>query len=368
MSDLFPDALPREQRLPTLLQAGVWLVFLFSPIFSLVSAPIPLWTKTLGFTSLTLFCVVYLLCYLVPRPLRRLPRWANTLGYTVVLAAIALSLAYAAGYSALAVLPFICATWVFLHRFRTSLIAFIVFSVILIGASVVWIPADERTIFAGALLTAMLMILGVRFALEKETQGRILSSRVALAEQREGWARDVHDLLGHSLTVVAVKTELASKLVERDPARAKAGLAEVLALTRDALAEVRSTVTDLRTPDLGTQILASRAACEAAGIRFSSPNSEVAEEIHEPIRGLFAWCLREAVTNVVRHAGARSCTVQVGPGELRVSDDGRGGVSPDGAMEGNGMRGMRERCEAVGATFQVGPGPQGRGTEVVVTV
>src|SRR5690606_543184 len=127
-------------------------------------------------------------------------------------------------------------------------------------------------------------------------------------EERERVARDVHDVLGHSLTVVSVKAELAERLVDVDPARARAELVEIQSLTREALAEIRATVSGLRVARLGDELVAARTALTGAGIEADLPeNPDVVDPRH---RIVVAWVLREAVTNVVRHSGATRCTVE----------------------------------------------------------
>ena len=182
---------------------------------------------------------------------------------------------------------------------------------------------------------------------EAEARQREADERLAVVAERERVARDVHDILGHSLTVMTVKTELAGRLVDIDPERAKAELAELHSLSRQALAEVRSTVGALRTPDLRTELASACTALTAAEI-----DADLPVDVDVPaVRGsLFAWALRESVTNVVRHSGASRCVVKVEPTRMTVRDDGRG--IPDHAF-GNGLRGLTERVESAGARLSV---------------
>lgn len=360
-----PDTLPRGQRFPVLLQAGVWLVFLVSPVFSSFRPENPLWVTCLGLLTVAVFSAVYLVSFTFYRPIAPLSRIANTAIYSVVLAVLGAILWVPASFSALSVLPYIAATWLFKHSLRVGLIATGALISFLIAACALWVPTESRPAIALWIGIAMLMVTGVRYAAEREDHTRALQDQLKLAQQREAWARDVHDVLGHSLTVVALKTELASRLIERNPAKAHAELQEILALTRQALAEVRSTVTELRTPELETQILSARSACEAAGLRFSGPGPEAANTVPSPQKGLFAWCLREAITNVVRHSGATACSVEVSPTRLIIADNGRGFAGADG----NGIRGMRERCAEAGATLTIeSASPTTPGTKVTVSL
>ncbi len=181
-----------------------------------------------------------------------------------------------------------------------------------------------------------------------------LQEQLAVTAERDRVARDVHDVLGHSLTVVTVKAQLAERLVEADPERARAELVEVQQLARQALAEIRATVRGLRSTALEDELLVAADALASAGIAADLPDDpEVLDPRH---RTTAAWALREAVTNVVRHSGAGHCEVVLAPGAIEVRDDGAGVAS---APEGGGLRGLRERAAAGGGSLEVGPGPAG---------
>ena len=172
---------------------------------------------------------------------------------------------------------------------------------------------------------------------------------LAKVAERERIARDLHDVLGHTLSVIILKSELAGKLIDRDPQRAKAEIADVEKTSREALAEVRTTIRGYRGYSLDAELKQARATLETAGVKVQSESAEVAlTPVQESV---VALVVREAVTNVVRHAGARNCLLRLTPvnGSCRfeIHDDGRGG----GTVEGNGLRGMRERIEALGGTL-----------------
>jgi len=182
---------------------------------------------------------------------------------------------------------------------------------------------------------------------------------LAVTEERLRFSRDLHDLLGHSLSVIALKSELARKLVERDPERAAAEMADINAVTRGALADVRAAVQGYRRLTLPEAIDAARLALKTAGIgcELAAPPPELPRETEN----VLAWALREATTNVVRHSGARHCEMRVvadGDGaELEVLDDGRGpGVGGD---DGSGLRGLRERVARLRGQLDAGPAPGG---------
>ncbi|GAA5164693.1 sensor histidine kinase [Pseudonocardia eucalypti] len=178
---------------------------------------------------------------------------------------------------------------------------------------------------------------------------------LAVAGERERMARDLHDVLGHSLTTITVKTALARRLVESgaDGERVAGELRETEDLSRRALADIRATVSGQRRMSLVAELVSARAALRAAGIEADLPHAvdDVEARAEEPL----AYVLREGVTNVVRHSGAGRCTVRVGARWLEVVDDGAG---PPGEP-GNGLTGLAERLAEVRGTLDFGPLPTG---------
>ena len=217
---------------------------------------------------------------------------------------------------------------------------------LLVAASLLWNTHPESHWQVLGISLTEIPIIIARIALELQERRTAAERELALVSQREALGRDVHDILGHSLTVLTLKAEVARRLIERDPAAASRELDEVITLARGALADVRSTVTRLRSPDLASQMEATRTALSAARIRVDVTGS--AQDIPERQRALMAWALREATTNVVRHAQAATVTVHLEPGLLRVSDD---GVGLAGDQPGNGLAGLRSRCEQEGGSL-----------------
>ncbi|MGA8877637.1 MAG: sensor histidine kinase [Candidatus Korobacteraceae bacterium] len=173
---------------------------------------------------------------------------------------------------------------------------------------------------------------------------------LAKVAERERIARDLHDLLGHTLSLITLKAELARKLVDRDPQRAKQEMLDVEQTSRAALADVREAISGYRGEGLASELIRARKTLETAGI---SVDSDLAELPLSPAQEtVLALALREAITNVVRHAQARRCSVQLRRENdvctLEIADNGRGADAP----EGNGLRGMRERLEALGGSLQ----------------
>ncbi|TFV89005.1 sensor histidine kinase [Blastococcus sp. CT_GayMR20] len=183
-------------------------------------------------------------------------------------------------------------------------------------------------------------------------------ARSAVAEERMRFARDLHDLLGHSLSLIALKSELAGRLAERDPVRARQEMADVEAAARRALAEVRDAVSGYRQVSLAQALAEARSALSAAGITLRTPPP--GEPLPAAVDAVLGWVVREATTNVLRHSGAREVTVEVSTDDrgvvLTVSDDGRGGAGTAGA----GLSGLTERVTALGGHLDAGPAA-GRG-------
>jgi two-component system, NarL family, sensor histidine kinase DesK len=189
---------------------------------------------------------------------------------------------------------------------------------------------------------------------------------LAKLAERERIARDLHDVLGHTLSVVVLKAELAGKIMDRDPHRARIEIGEVEQIARAALGEVREAIGGYRANGLPAEIDRARKALEAAGVTLECgskpPQLAAAEET------VLSLTVREAVTNIVRHAQASRCRLEFSASSsgtaLIVEDDGRGGIR----QEGNGLRGMRERVESVGGSLSIdsSQGDSAHGTRLLV--
>ena len=191
--------------------------------------------------------------------------------------------------------------------------------------------------------------------------------RLASLAERERIGRDLHDVLGHTLSLVVLKTQLARRLMARDQAAAEAQLAELEGVARDALAQVREAVTGIRAAGLEAELAAARLALLESDIQLDHRLPALA--VPAEVEAAFSLALREAVTNVLRHAGARRVEVELvatgepGRGEwvLEVRDDGRGGALDRAA--GHGLRGMGERVAALGGRLDI-DSPAGEGTRL----
>lgn len=234
-----------------------------------------------------------------------------------------------------------------------------------------WGPDGQDGMAGGVLIGAVVATLGTsmgRWSIQRDVaaaQYRRQAFELGIQDERNRMARDLHDILGHSLTVISLKADLAGKLIERDPPGAARELQEVARLARSALADVRATVNGYREISLTGELVRARQALTDAGVRAELPSA--VDDVDPELRELFAWVVREAVTNVVRHAGARTCTVTLQRDRITVSDDGRGRV---GTSDGNGLEGLRERARRAGALVETGPREVSHGARpgFVVTV
>lgn len=194
---------------------------------------------------------------------------------------------------------------------------------------------------------------------EEAHKGREAHTRLALAEERLRFARDLHDLVGHQLSAIAVKTELAVRLSDVDTGKAKTEMAEVNRLTRKALKDLRQAVRGYRELDLAAELNSVKGVLEAAGVRCEvrMPHRELPDGV-EPV---FAYAVREAVTNVLKHSTATFCDITLRfterEAELVVRND---GVARRQAADlGSGLAGMGERLAAVGGELTAHPTPDG---------
>jgi len=240
------------------------------------------------------------------------------------------------------------------------LLAFVVLVALMAAVPVIMmLPGLFCTAVSGAVAISVSQKQGVYIQL---LQAQAEVKRLAEVAERERIARDLHDVLGHTLSVIILKAELAARLALSDPPQAQAEMREVENVGRQALAEIRDAIRGYRAQGLPAELERARQTLATAGIAAECSGGLRLDPARETV---LALVLREAVTNVVRHAAARHCRVELGLEDgqcrLEVVDDGRGA----GGHEGNGLRGMRERVEALGGTLTL----DGRqGTRLLVRV
>ncbi|MET9020405.1 sensor histidine kinase [Actinopolymorpha sp. NPDC004070] len=366
--------------------AALWLVFIASPVSTALKRN-PAWEWQLLVAVVTVaFCATYVAIF---RMVRRDAERRHALAWLATLAALAGAFCFLAGEDGLFCLVYVAAGGAAALRGRTSawwtagcVAATIVLPLAVPGWNLT--PEGTMSVLLGALAsTAFVSLLRRNWEL-REAQGEI--ARLAVADERLRFSRDLHDILGHSLTVITVKAELAGRLVEQAPDRAAGEIADVERLAREALADVRATVAGYRATSLAAELSQARHTLESAGITAVLPNS--ADEVTGPPREVFGWVVREGVTNVVRHSGAATCTVRLTPTSVEVVDDGigslagrgwngriRNGHAPDGPApverafnlsdgfdepaSSHGLVGLAERVRAAGGNLTAGPLPDG---------
>ncbi|WP_235079267.1 sensor histidine kinase [Amycolatopsis orientalis] len=333
--------------------AGFLLPYLIPATRGLIQDPGPLWIRILLFALIA----VYALCYVVfpvvfgkPRPVRF---W-----FGGVMLALGLLCALIAGASPY-ILLYATATLAFLFPAAWSLIFNgTALSVLVL---VLWLRGDlaehvSDVITVVSVTSAMFFMSNLIRVIRRLELANQEIGTLAVANERERVARDLHDLLGHSLTTITVKAGLARRVLESsgDLDRAVQEIREVEGLTRSALSDVRATVSEYREVSLPAEIAGARAALRAAEVEADLPHA--VDNVRTELQSTFGYVLREAITNVLRHSGAKQVKVRLGRDWLEIEDNGRaaGDVVP-----GNGLRGLSERLAAIGGTLTTRTRPGG---------
>lgn len=344
------------------IMGAIWLIFLVFPAQSVVTSDHPWGLRAGGVALVLVFAAVYLhgLIRTDAQP-DDAAQHRFAVRHLAVMLTITVVLGLLVREEALGMLPFVVSLGVLTLPLRQGVALALAVLISCIVVPVLTGEPGSAILFSAIVLMVSVVVLTVRLVDHRAAEHRALAEERALTAQREQVARDVHDVLGHSLTVVTVKAELAERLVDLDPERAKAEIAEIRSLSRQALAEIRATVAGLRVTRLDEETRSAAEALTAAGIVADLPTDP--DEVDPRHRITLAWALRETVTNVVRHSRADSCCVTWGDTWLTVVDD---GVGPRDLKEGNGIRGLRERVAAAGGDLEIVPGPDGRGTSVTV--
>ena len=388
------------------LGALVWLLFIAFPLLNAIGKHGSLLRQGLIIGGAAVFVATYVMLVLRWRSGR--PGLSQLALVAVLLAvAVALTLTQASG-------------WGFLFTYCAACIAVAAprgrgFYGVMLCAGLAAVTsaiagADGGTVlgfFASAAGVGLLMVVmsDLRVRNHELTEARAELARMAVAQERERFARDLHDLLGHSLSVIALKAELAGRMLTDRPSdlAAEAQLVDQAAgevhdlenVARTALSEVRDAVSGYRQPTLEGELAGARMALSAAGIEANVQETLV--PLDPGVEAVLAWAVREGATNVIRHSGARHCTFRITTSltdaGVEVIDDGvgDGGGAGDGAgfdgspgslngatvpspgeragngRDGHGLAGLAERARLLNGKLEAGAAPGG-GYRLAVTV
>ena len=342
-----------------------WLIFLGYIYDGVLEPNAPVWKHVYVIICLVIFSITDVAAYTVPWVLpvssyfRRLLLWTALLFVPVC------------GVMLIAAIPptdvligftiYFVALWTFAEdipystRIRGAFAIAAVSWIIYMFSDGFPINFAEKSRLTLSLGAPMIGIMAFSYLIQMSKNADKTQAKLEMVSERERIAHDVHDVLGHSLTVITLKADLARKLLHADPDRADAELEAIAQLSRSSLAEVRSTVTRLRIPDFSGEIQASERALQTASIAAKLPDAERALSAVGVNSSLFSWVLREAVTNIVRHSQAGFCEVRVSNTGLEILDNGVG--VPAEYAAGSGIKGMKSRVESAGGTLVVEDAP-----------
>ncbi|MEV7201356.1 sensor histidine kinase [Streptomyces griseoluteus] len=354
----------RRELWVKLLWIGVWLVFLSSPVHDLVSGGHGTAATWAGAVGLTAFVAVYL--GLVFRNMGRTFSGPAVVVLLLILGVLAPLLAYTLGSAWLGLFVYLSVAC------GATLPAKATYWAIPASAAVMYLVGlhtDEEearnlillVVLIGFAMTGVRQLVRTTVELRK---ARATVAQLAANEERLRLARDLHDLLGHSLSLITLKSELAGRMLPGRPEEAAQQVADIERVSRQALVDVREAVTGYRRPRLAAELAGAQVALTAAGVVAEIPAEPDLAGLPEEAEAALAWTLREAVTNVVRHSGAERCAVELlhrhtldGPVlELSVEDNGSGG---SGKGPGNGLTGLAERLQGAGGTLEAGRSAKG---------
>ncbi|MEU6418312.1 sensor histidine kinase [Streptomyces spiralis] len=349
----------RRELLRKLIWIGVWLVFLSAPVHDLAAGDHTPSGTAAGWLGLATFVGAYMA--LVFRNMGRPFARAVVVALICFLAVLAVVLCLTLGGAWLGLFCYVSVACGATLPIRVAYCAIPATATVMVLVGVHTDVEQTKNLVLLVLLIGFAMSgVGqlVRTTVELR-QARATVAHLAANEERLRLARDLHDLLGHSLSLITLKSELAGRMLPGRPDQAAQQVADIEQVSRQALVDVREAVTGYRRPRLAAELAGARVALTAAGVSAELPAEPDLTAVPEESESALAWALREAVTNVVRHSGARRCAVEVvrrqtldGPTlELSVEDDGSGG---SGEGPGNGLTGLTERLEKAGGVLEAG--------------
>ncbi|MFY9678291.1 sensor histidine kinase [Glutamicibacter protophormiae] len=345
------------------LVAGVWIIFLIFPIMDLLFEEYPLSTRIIGLILVVVFAAVYIRAYaefsrVVGEGGTRHPR-AHI--YFVILWVIVLAGLPVIGLTVMGMFPFLTSYSAFLLTKRYTIASYTVVAVLCFALPIIYGDFVDLLFLIGLNLVLMVVYAITVAAITRSVASEQIRADYLVVAEQERMARDVHDGIGHSLTALNLKAQLALRLMDAGSYQEARGELEQLSeLAVAALDSVRTTVHGLNRQNLEAELRELHQACTDNGLEFTVLGT--VEDIPVAWRSHIAWILREAVTNVLRHAHAGSVAVRLATAGVSVDDDGDG---IQGGESGHGIRGMQERARLFGASCTVGSSRLG-GTSVQV--
>jgi two-component system sensor histidine kinase DesK len=364
--------------------SGVWLVYLIQPVSNLFGHHHGVAWIAGGLAITVAFCVIYMLVLMYSDSQPRLGRYG--LAAIGVLAALA-CVVYGKDWTPL---------WIYVSAATGMVLAaapdgqrVATLGVAGVGACYVFFSLVSHQNLTNTLIVLLpvlligLAMMGFRMQMtlmRELAQARGTVAKLAANEERLRLARDMHDLTGQSLSMITLKSELAAKRLAKLPSSAERDaalteLGDIGRVSRQTLHDIREAVSGYRRPTLAIEVITARNALEAAGIGLEDDAElTLRSGTFDPdAEAVLAWCLREAVTNVIRHSHARRCRIRLtdhlGELSLEVTDDGHGLADQDQKNPtGSGLRGMSERLSAIGGRLALGWAEPGRGLRLTATV
>ncbi len=353
------------------LYAQAWLVCLLFPIAFLVQTQLAPTRLLIALAGLVIFVITYT-WFMWPHPLnngaRARSRFRTSLILFAGLTALALSLSLAYGSAFLWLFVGVSAVAGVALSARSAFVTVMVLTLLTLGvgagisggiARTDWLHIVPLVLLVRGLGLDMVGLARLSGALRELHTARGELARRAVMEERLRLARDLHDLLGHTLSLITLKSELVGRLIEKEPARAAQEIQEVERVARQALREVREAVAGYRQSTLRSELDGARQILEAAGIACTIEHT--AGALPPTTNAVLAWTVREGVTNVIRHSRARQCTIRVsvenGSACAEVINDGYREQEGDLTRTriGSGLSGLTERVTAQGGHIEAGP-------------
>ncbi|MFI6152207.1 sensor histidine kinase [Kitasatospora sp. NPDC051170] len=363
----------RRQLLVKIAWMLLWMLYLAYPASDLMNGRHSQVGRVLGWCCLAGFVAAYILLVIFRSQAGMRPRACRVVVATMIALAVIASFALGGAFLTLFIYASVCAAIITPTRYTVRALGAMAALTAATGLAIHAGPDNIATFALSAFLSGIAMAGLQRLVstMKELREARAAVAHLAASEERLRLARDLHDLLGHSLSLITLKSELAGRFMDagKDEA-ARAQVADIEQVARQSLIDVREAVTGFRRPTLPVELAAARTALAAAQIRLDAAPELVDAwpTLATEEAGALAWALRESVTNIVRHGeGATVCTVRADEtweadgrryAVLEITDNGPG---PGKSHPGNGLSGLQERLTLVNGHLTTGPGDQGRG-------